>query len=99
MQANGLFGPDRHLVPGRIDKVKAPAAGEREDRLDDRAAGIFDGIERFLQIPAIEHGQRLGGRFRGVTQAEPGQWELIVDLYRDDARVFRSRSRVMLNSP
>ena len=40
-----------------------------------------------------------GGRFRGVTQAEPGQWELIVDLYRDDARVFRSRSRVMLNSP
>jgi nitrogen fixation protein FixH len=40
-----------------------------------------------------------GGRFRGVTRAEPGQWELIVDLYQDDARVFRSRSRVMLNSP
>ena len=40
-----------------------------------------------------------GGRFRGVTQAEPGQWELIVDLYKDDVRVFRSRSRVMLNSP
>ena len=39
------------------------------------------------------------GRFHGVTQTEPGQWELIVDLYRDDARVFRSRSRVMLNSP
>ena len=39
------------------------------------------------------------GRFHGVTRAEPGQWELIVDLYRDDARVFRSRSRVMLNSP
>ncbi|HET7911396.1 MAG TPA: FixH family protein [Pseudolabrys sp.] len=40
-----------------------------------------------------------GGRFHGVTRAEPGQWELIVDLYKDDARVFRSRSRVMLNSP
>ena len=39
------------------------------------------------------------GRFHGVTQAEPGQWELIVDLYKGDARVFRSRSRVMLNSP
>lgn len=39
------------------------------------------------------------GRFHGRTQAEPGQWELIVDLYKDDARVFRSRSRVMLNSP
>ena len=39
------------------------------------------------------------GRFRGMTRVEPGQWELIVDLYKDDARVFRSRSRVMLNSP
>ena len=39
------------------------------------------------------------GRFRGATRAEPGQWELIVDLYKDDARVFRSRSRVMLNTP
>jgi nitrogen fixation protein FixH len=39
-----------------------------------------------------------GGRFHGRTMVEPGQWELIVDLYRDDVRVFRSRSRVMLNS-
>jgi nitrogen fixation protein FixH len=39
------------------------------------------------------------GRFHGAVWAEPGQWELIVDLYKDDARVFRSRSRVMLNSP
>jgi nitrogen fixation protein FixH len=39
------------------------------------------------------------GRFRGMTKAEPGRWELIVDLYKNDARVFRSRSRVMLNSP
>jgi nitrogen fixation protein FixH len=39
------------------------------------------------------------GRFRGVTRAEPGRWELIVDLFKNDARVFRSRSRVMLNSP
>ena len=30
------------------------------------------------------------------TQAQPGQWELIVDFYRGDARVFRSRSRVTL---
>ena len=39
------------------------------------------------------------GSFHGVARAEPGQWELIVDLYKDDARVFRSRSRVTLNSP
>jgi hypothetical protein len=36
------------------------------------------------------------GRFHGEAQAQRGQWELIVDLYRDDARVFRSRSRVTL---
>ena len=36
------------------------------------------------------------GQFRGVTQAPPGQWDLIVDLFRDETRVFRSRSRVTL---
>ena len=36
------------------------------------------------------------GAFHGETQAQPGQWELIVDLYRGDDRVFRSRSRVTL---
>ena len=34
--------------------------------------------------------------FHGETQAQPGQWELIVDLYRGADRVFRSRSRVTL---
>jgi len=36
------------------------------------------------------------GQFRGVAQAQPGQWDLIVDLYRGETRVFRSRSRVTL---
>jgi len=36
------------------------------------------------------------GAFHGETQAQAGQWELIVDLYRGDDRVFRSRSRVTL---
>lgn len=39
------------------------------------------------------------GRFHGAAKAEPGQWELIVDLYRNDARLFRSRSRVTVSSP
>src|SRR5690349_11485557 len=30
-----LFAPDSQLVAGRIDEVEAPAAGKREDRLDD----------------------------------------------------------------
>jgi nitrogen fixation protein FixH len=36
------------------------------------------------------------GAFRGEAQAKPGQWELIVDLFRGDDRMFRSRSRVTL---
>jgi nitrogen fixation protein FixH len=39
------------------------------------------------------------GAFHGQVQAQPGQWELLVDLYRGDDRVFRSRSRVTLQSP
>lgn len=36
------------------------------------------------------------GAFHGQAQAPPGQWELIVDLYRGNDRLFRSRSRVTL---
>jgi len=36
------------------------------------------------------------GVFHGEAAAQPGQWDLILDLYRGEARVFRSRSRVTL---
>ena len=36
------------------------------------------------------------GQFHGEAQAHAGQWELIIDLYRDNVRMFRSRSRVTL---
>lgn len=36
------------------------------------------------------------GAFHGAAAATPGQWELIVDLYRGDDRLFRSRNRVTL---
>jgi nitrogen fixation protein FixH len=36
------------------------------------------------------------GGFHGEESASPGQWELIVDFYRGDDRVYRSRSRVTL---
>ena len=37
-----------------------------------------------------------GDAFRGEAPAQPGQWDLIVDLYRGDQRLFRSRNRVTL---
>jgi nitrogen fixation protein FixH len=36
------------------------------------------------------------GAFHGEAQGHSGQWELIVDFYRDHERIFRSRSRVTL---
>ncbi|MDT3684379.1 MAG: FixH family protein [Pseudorhodoplanes sp.] len=37
-----------------------------------------------------------GGRFRGIADLPPGQWDLIVDFSRDGERTFRSRSRIMV---
>ena len=39
---------------------------------------------------------KAAGSFRGAAAAQPGQWDLIIDLYRGDTRVFRSQSRVTL---
>jgi len=44
----------------------------------------------------IPIGLAVGGNFHGSAEAQPGQWELIVDLYHGDERMFRSRSRVSL---
>jgi nitrogen fixation protein FixH len=44
-------------------------------------------------IPAQETAP---GRFFGLTQAAAGQWDLVVDFYRGDERLFRSKSRVTL---
>jgi nitrogen fixation protein FixH len=50
--------------------------------------------ERLDHVIALDRTN--AGRFHGAVQAKAGQWDLIVDLYRGDARVFRSRSRVTL---
>jgi nitrogen fixation protein FixH len=36
------------------------------------------------------------GRFRGATAPAPGQWDLVIELARDDERLFRSRKRLTL---
>ena len=36
------------------------------------------------------------GRFRGTTVATAGQWDLVIELSRDDERLFRSKNRVWL---
>jgi nitrogen fixation protein FixH len=49
------------------------------------------------QLDHVIHLARVGaGAFHGEGLGHTGQWELVVDFYRDGARVFRSRSRVDL---
>ena len=50
--------------------------------------------ERLDHVIALDRSN--AGRFHGAALAQAGQWELIIDLYRGEARVFRSRSRVTL---
>jgi nitrogen fixation protein FixH len=36
------------------------------------------------------------GVFEGAVRAEPGQWDMVIDISRGGERLFRSRSRVTL---
>ena len=71
------------------DAQGAPLSGLTADaRL---AHPADDRLDRVIAVRSVA-----GGVFHGAAEAQPGQWELIVDLYRGDQRVFRSRSRVSL---
>lgn len=87
--------------------LKRDGAGEAVLELSARDAkgAPLAGLKAFARLahPAdarLDHEiplDRIGaGHFRGMTMAARGQWELLVDLYRGDDRVFRSRSRVTL---
>jgi nitrogen fixation protein FixH len=74
---------------GARDETGAPLAG-----LTARARLAHPADERLDHEVMLA---RIGaGEFRGEADVPAGQWELIIDLYREDERVFRSRSRVTL---
>jgi nitrogen fixation protein FixH len=67
----------------------APLTGlSAEARLAHPADARLDHVVSLSQIGA--------GQFRGQATAQPGQWELIIDLYRGGERQFRTRSRITL---
>ena len=71
---------DAHGVPVAGLTADATLAHPADERLDH--------VIRLAKIGA--------GAFRGEAQGHSGQWDLIVDFYRGDQRLFRSRSRVSL---
>jgi len=92
-QVNGTLARDRAgeavLDVTARDAKGAPLRGLTADaRL---AHPADDRLDRVIAIGAVGDGV-----FHGAAVAQPGQWELIIDLYRGGERVFRSRSRVTL---
>ena len=71
------------------DANGAPLPGLRADaRL---AHPADERLDRVIEIRSVA-----AGVFHGQAAAQPGQWDLIVDLYRGDRRLFRSQGRVTL---
>lgn len=76
-----------------IEATVRDAGGNNPVRLTAVARLAHPADARRDQIVALEES---GGRFRGVTDLAPGQWDLIVDFSRDGERAFRSKSRIMV---
>jgi nitrogen fixation protein FixH len=45
---------------------------------------------------AVEMHSDGAGRFHGAAAPAPGQWDLVIELTRDDERLFRSQKRIAL---
>jgi nitrogen fixation protein FixH len=91
-------------VDGRIARTAPGEALLTVDVKDDRQAFV-PGIEvaaklvhplnaRFDRDIVLK--QLSAGQFRGTTDAEPGQWMLMLDVTRDRSRLYRSVSRLVL---
>jgi nitrogen fixation protein FixH len=91
-------------VEGRIARTSPGEALLTVDVKDARQAAV-PGIEvsarlahplnaRLDRIVVLK--QVSGGTFRGTTDAEPGQWMLTLDVTRDQSRLYRSVSRLVL---
>jgi len=72
------------------DEKGAPLTG-----LEARARLVHPADERRDHAIAMQAAG--AGAFRGATQTAAGQWDLLIELYRGDERLFRSTSRVTLN--
>jgi nitrogen fixation protein FixH len=74
-----------------VEAIVRDAAGNAPTRLTAiaRLAHPAD-ARRDHSVPLTEE----SGRFRGLTELPPGQWDLIIDFTRDGERTFRSKSRI-----
>ncbi len=91
-------------VAGKLNRDRSGEAVLDIAARDGKGA-VLTGLKAMARLahPADERLDRVfelarigAGEFRGQVAASAGQWELLIDLYRGDERVFRSRNRVTL---
>jgi len=89
-----------HVAPARdgttvLDITAKDADGRPLAGLAATARLLHPADERSDHVVALS--AVAPGQFRGTTSIAPGQWDLVVELARDDKRMFRSRNRVVLH--
>jgi nitrogen fixation protein FixH len=77
-----------------VEVSAVDAAGARLAGLEASARLVHPADKRSDHVVALREAGP--GRFVGSTDVVAGQWELVLELSRDGARVFRSRNRVYL---
>jgi nitrogen fixation protein FixH len=92
-QVSGKLARDK-VGEAVLDIEVRDTKGSPVDGLSAQAKLAHPADSRLDQV--IELAPTCAGSFHGADRAQPGQWELIVDFYRDGERVYRSRSRVTL---
>jgi nitrogen fixation protein FixH len=77
-----------------LDITARDAEGAPLTGLTAQARLVHPADERLDHV--IDVRPAAAGMYHGQVAATPGQWDLVLELYRGDARLFRSRSRVTL---
>ena len=90
---------EAHVVPaadGRTSVVveARDAAGERLRGVTAQARLAHPTDSR--RDHAVARAEDAPGDFRGTTESVAGNWDLVIDIFRGDERLFRSKSRVYL---
>ncbi|PSC06863.1 nitrogen fixation protein FixH [Alsobacter soli] len=92
-------------VTGHVERNAEGVARVNLDARDAQGLGLAGVVARAtLERPADKREDRTaelrelgGGRFAAqVDGVAPGQWDLVIEILRDDQRVFKSRSRITL---
>jgi nitrogen fixation protein FixH len=78
-----------------VEVVAADAAARRVSGLQASARLVHPNDGRADHVIVLNEGAP--GQFRGHSGPLAGQWDLVIELSRDGARMFRSRNRVFLH--